>query len=101
MHFEALGPFSAAAVGVDPDLPWVMMLNGANCYGQDYTYLLSQLASRGYLAVVPTQLHPAPPKEDGKDWTKGACSSPVPVSLCTLALPLQTQSMFLDLSVPA
>ncbi|KAL3136341.1 hypothetical protein ABBQ38_005603 [Trebouxia sp. C0009 RCD-2024] len=56
--------------GVDPDLPWVMMMNGANCYGQDYTYLLSQLAGRGYLAVAPTQLHPAPPKQQGKDWFK-------------------------------
>lgn len=62
----------ALASGVDPDLPWVMMMNGANCYGQDYTYLLSQLAGRGYLAVAPTQLHPAPPKQQGKDWFKGA-----------------------------
>ena len=48
--------------GVDPDLPWVMMMNGANCYSQDYTFLLSALAGKGYLAVVPTQLHPLDPR---------------------------------------
>jgi len=57
--------------GVNPDLPWVMMMNGANCYSQDYTFLLSQLAGRGYLAVVPTQLHPKPPKFQGNDLVKG------------------------------
>lgn len=45
-----------------------MMMNGANCYGQDYTYLLSQLASRGYLAVVPTQFHPP---QQGIDLSRG------------------------------
>ncbi|KAL3147355.1 hypothetical protein ABBQ32_002838 [Trebouxia sp. C0010 RCD-2024] len=53
-----------------------MMMNGANCYGQDYTYLLSQLAGRGYLAVAPTQLHPAPPKQEGKDWSKAGLKIP-------------------------
>lgn len=57
--------------GVNPDLPWVMMMNGANCYSQDYTFLLSQLAGRGYLAVVPTQLHPKPPKFQENDLLKG------------------------------
>ena len=57
--------------GVNPDLPWIMMMNGANCYSQDYTFLLSQLAGRGYLAVVPTQLHPRPPKFQGNDLMKG------------------------------
>ncbi len=57
--------------GVNPDLPWVMMMNGANCYSQDYTFLLSQLAGRGYLAVVPTQLHPKPPKFQDNDLMKG------------------------------
>ncbi|KAA6424071.1 MAG: hypothetical protein FRX49_06030 [Trebouxia sp. A1-2] len=56
--------------GVNPDLPWVMMMNGANCYSQDYTFLLSQLAGRGYLAVVPTQLHPKPPKFQDNDLLK-------------------------------
>lgn len=69
------GPRSAIAAGVDPDLPWVMMMNGANCYGQDYAYLLGQLASQGYLAVAPTQLHPAPSKPANKDWTKGTSTS--------------------------
>lgn len=45
-----------------------MMMNGANCYGQDYTYLLSQLASRGYLAVAPTQFHPP---QQGIDLSRG------------------------------
>ena len=76
--------------GVDPDLPWVMMMNGANCYSQDYTFLLSQLAGKGYLAVAPTQLHPLPPKFQNNDLMKGVynqrqtfrtqcCQSPVPV----------------------
>ncbi|KAL0020304.1 hypothetical protein WJX77_005064 [Trebouxia sp. C0004] len=56
--------------GVNPDLPWVMMMNGANCYSQDYTFLLSQLAGRGYLAVAPTQLHPKPPKFQSNDLMK-------------------------------
>ena len=51
-----------------------MMMNGANCYGQDYTYLLRQLASKGYLTVAPTQFHPAPPMQDGKDFFKGTGS---------------------------
>lgn len=54
--------------GVDPVLPWVMMMNGANCYGQDYTYLLSQLANRGYLAVAPSQFHPP---QQGIDLSRG------------------------------
>jgi hypothetical protein len=62
-------------LGVNPDLPWVMMMNGANCYSQDYTFLLSQLAGRGYLVVVPTQLHPKPPKFQGNDLIKGTQSS--------------------------
>ena len=49
-----------------------MMMNGANCYGQDYTYLLRRLASKGYLTVAPTQFHPALPKQEGKDFFKGA-----------------------------
>lgn len=61
--------------GVNPNLPWVMMMNGANCYSQDYTFLLSQLADRGYLAVVPTQLHPKPPKFQDNDLMKGKQSS--------------------------
>ena len=60
--------------GVNPDLPWIMMMNGANCYSQDYTFLLSQLAGRGYLAVVPTQLHLRPPKFQGNDLMEGTQS---------------------------
>ena len=30
---------------VSPDLPWIMMMNGANCYARDYKQLLRQLAS--------------------------------------------------------
>ena len=74
--------------GVNPDLPWVMMMNGANCYSQDYTFLLSQLAGRGYLAVVPTQLHPKPPKFRGKDLMKGIQSKSYSM-VCVYVLPSQ------------
>lgn len=87
------------AAGVDPDLPWVMMMNGANCYAQDYAYLLSQLASQGYLAVAPTQLHPAPPRPAGKDWTKGT-NTPVQVGcICLHAYATNSFQLFLCLGV--
>ena len=43
-----------------------MMFNGANCYGQDYHYLMNQLASKGYLAVVTTEQHPSDKDLPGK-----------------------------------
>lgn len=45
--------------GINPELPWVMMYNGANCYSQDYHFLMNQLASKGYLAVIATEQHPS------------------------------------------
>lgn len=36
-----------------------MMYNGANCYSQDYQFLMNQIASKGYLAVVTTEQHPS------------------------------------------
>ena len=63
-------------VGVNPDLPWIMMMNGANCYARDYKYLLRQLAGRGYLAVSPTQLHPPPEKFKDNDLLKGNARKP-------------------------
>ncbi len=74
--------------GVNPDLPWVMMMNGANCYSQDYTFLLSRLAGRGYLAVVPTQLHPKPPKFQSNNLMNGIQSKSYS-TVCAYVLQLQ------------
>ena len=71
-----------------------MMMNGANCYSQDYTFLLSQLASRGYLAVVPRQLHPSPLKNEEIDMMKGVstqCSSFAPQEPCCRLLTLPAE----------
>ena len=46
------------SAGVDADLPWIMLLVGANCYSQDYRFLEQQLAGRGYLVAVADELHP-------------------------------------------
>ena len=47
------------SAGVHPELPWIMLLPGANCYSQDYSFLTQQLAGRGYLVAVADELHPA------------------------------------------
>lgn len=47
------------SAGVHPELPWIMLLPGANCYSQDYGFLTQQLAGRGYLVAVADELHPA------------------------------------------
>ena len=49
------------SAGVDPDLPWIFLLPGANCYSQDYIFLETYLAGQGYLVAVVDQLHPATP----------------------------------------
>ena len=43
-----------------------MMYNGANCYSQDYGFLMNQIASKGYLAVVTTEQHPSDVDLPGK-----------------------------------
>lgn len=48
--------------GVNPDLPWICLLPGANCYSQDYTFLETYLAGQGYLVAVVDQLHPVTPR---------------------------------------
>ena len=35
---------------------------GANCYSQDYTFLETHLAGRGYLVAITDQLHTATPE---------------------------------------
>ena len=52
--------YNFACAGVDHDLPWIMLMSGANCYSQDYSFLQHQLAGQGYLVAVVDQLHPAP-----------------------------------------
>lgn len=47
--------------GVSAELPWIMLMTGANCFSQDYSVLEHQLASRGYLVAVADQLHPLVP----------------------------------------
>ena len=42
------------------------MYNGANCYSQDYGFLMNQIASKGYLAVVTTEQHPSDVDLPGK-----------------------------------
>lgn len=74
-----------------------MMMNGANCYSQDYTFLLSRLAGRGYLAVVPTQLHPKPPKFQDNDLVKGIPSSSCS-TVCVYVLQLQAASDPLEIA---
>lgn len=46
------------SAGVNGDLPWIMLLVGANCYSQDYRFLEEQLAGRGYLIAVADEVHP-------------------------------------------
>lgn len=46
--------------GACAELPWIMLMTGANCYSQDYSQLERQLAAMGYLVAVVDQLHPIP-----------------------------------------
>lgn len=57
------------------------MFNGANCYGQDYHYLMNQLASKGYLAVVTTEQHPSDKDLPGKAFH---AFLDLPADCCTL-----------------
>ena len=52
---------SLPCAGVASVLPWIFLMPGANCYSHDYTFLETQLASRGYLVAVLDQLHPVTP----------------------------------------
>jgi len=38
-----------------------MLMVGANCYSQDYSFLEQQLAGKGYLVAVIDELHPVAP----------------------------------------
>ncbi len=38
-----------------------MLMVGANCYSQDYSFLEQQLAGKGYLVAVIDELHPVTP----------------------------------------
>jgi len=38
-----------------------MLMTGANCYSQDYSFLEQQLAGKGYLVAVIDELHPVTP----------------------------------------
>ncbi|KAL0052254.1 hypothetical protein WJX82_010791 [Trebouxia sp. C0006] len=49
------------AAGVKSSLPWIMLMTGANCYSQDYSFLEQQLAGRGYLVAIIDELHPVTP----------------------------------------
>lgn len=55
------GACTLVCAGVNHDLPWIMLMSGANCYSQDYSFLQHQLAGQGYLVAVVDQLHPVPP----------------------------------------
>lgn len=47
--------------GINSSLPWIMLMVGANCYSQDYSFLEQQLAGKGYLVAVIDELHPVTP----------------------------------------
>ena len=53
---------TCGSVGVNSDLPWIMLMSGANCYSQDYSLLEQQLAGRGYLVAIVDELHPITPE---------------------------------------
>lgn len=44
--------------GVNAALPWVMLMSGTFGYSQDHSFLLQQLAGRGYLVAIVDQNHP-------------------------------------------
>lgn len=46
------------ATGVDADLPWIMLMQGFNCYASDYTGIQQLLAAQGYLVAIADEFHP-------------------------------------------
>lgn len=44
--------------GVDPELPWIMLMPRFNCYAQDYTRIQTLFARRGYLVAIADEFHP-------------------------------------------
>ena len=49
---------SGTATGVDADLPWIMLMQGFNCYSSDYTRIQQLLAAQGYLVAIADEFHP-------------------------------------------
>ena len=52
-------------IGVNDQLPWIMLMPGFNCYASDYSTIQHLLAGRGYLVAVADEFHPASSVTEG------------------------------------
>lgn len=52
-----LADITDAHSGVDAELPWIMLMSGANCLSQDYSFFMHALAAKGYLVAIVDQQH--------------------------------------------